>query len=312
MKTFGKKIEKESLAQDIMDMFQPVEGYNVVYYGKTRNGKTRTATADILELLKRGEVVYANWKIEFPEYDERKDKKSVFYKMLFGRRYFFKYNKDNLFYIDPDELISGKGDINISYLNKLVGVHIFIDEGQWVLPSLDRVMSEELLDKMKLVLHGGHYCRSLNIITQRPSNISKNTRSQINIWYRCVKRLEFGRLMIFQRWAIEDMKDDMPVEFYKDEDGSERPAGDCKTYFVNKIDDPVFMAYNTHAMRSGDAIDQPPSFDVFELSRWDMLKQLLWLLFPTFLRGREQSNVVAALPARVRQKPLKDYLNNKI
>jgi len=147
-------------------------------------------------------------------------------------------------------------------------VHLFIDEGQWVLPSMDKTWSDEQVAKMKLVLHGGHYCRSLNIITQRFQNISKNTRSQINYWYRCEKRFDAFGFMIFSRFCIEDMKDDEPVEY--DEEG--RLCGKVKNYFVNKKHDPVFKAYNTHAMRAKDAVVMVPEFDVYETTRWERIK----------------------------------------
>jgi len=252
------------------DIFAPVEGQNAVYYGRTRNGKTRTATADILELLKRGEPVFANWQVSFEGYDERSDWRVLLVKFFFPSRNFYVYDKSNFHYIDPIGLIDGTGDININTLNRLVGAHLFIDEGQWVLPSQDKAYNDEQIAKMKLVLHGGHYCRSLNIITQRHQNISKNTRSQINVWYRCVKRFDFAGFMLFQRFEIEDMKNDEPIEF--DDEGS--PLGRCKTYFVVKKSDPVFKAYNTHAMRQKDAIEVPIAFQPYRMTRWEIFKAL--------------------------------------
>ena len=56
---------------EILALFKPVEGQLAFYHGRVRNGKTYSATADILELLRRGEVVWANWKIDFSGFDER-------------------------------------------------------------------------------------------------------------------------------------------------------------------------------------------------------------------------------------------------
>jgi len=280
----GTKLEKSDL---LLAMFASKEGINSVYYGRTRQGKTRNATADILELLKRGEVVYANWRIDFPDYDERDQKSSLWVRLIFGKKIFFKYNKDNFHFIDPSGLIDGTGKENIDYLNRLVGVHLFIDEGQWVLPSMDKTWSDEQVAKMKLVLHGGHYCRSLNIITQRYNNISKNTRSQINVWYRCEKRFDAFGMMIFSRFAIEDMKDDEPIEY--DEEG--RTCGKVKNYFVNKRHDQVFKSYNTHAMRQKDAIEVPVAFEAYELSRWQIFKLILSHWIPRrFLKERRGSS----------------------
>ena len=270
-------IRQNNITAEILSLFTPTEGINACYYGKVRNGKTRNATADILELLKRGEVVYANWNIEFNDYDERKVFGIVMASFFFGRRNFFKYKKDNFHYFKPD-------DIDVIFLSRLVGVHIFIDEGQWIFNShiRDKADDEETIAKRKLILHGGHYCRSLNVITQRPSNILKDVRSQINIWYRCVKRLDFSNFMIFQRWAIEDMKDDLPVEF--DKDGA--PLGKCKTYFVNKKHDPVFASYNTHAMRAENAIERLDNFELYETTFRDRLMLVLAHLLPAWASKR--------------------------
>lgn len=269
--------EQETI-DEIIKFFPLVEGRNAVYYGKTRNGKTRTATADILDLLDRGEVVMANWEINWQGFDERSSSKIRWVSFFSRRKQFFIYKKENFIYMNPTDLITGKGKFTIDYLKSLVGVHLFIDEGQWVLPSLERTLSPELLAKMELVLHGGHYCRSLNIITQRPQNISRNTRSQINIWYRCVKRIDMRWFIIFQRWEIEDMSasDDMPIEFEDTEDGRKVPNGLCETYFANKRHDRVFEAYNTHGMRQKNAIYPKHSFEIVE-TNW---KQRLKLIAP--------------------------------
>lgn len=277
----------EKTTQEIFDLFNPVEGFNTVYYGKIGNGKTRNATADIIELCNRGEVVYANWNIDIKDYDELSDKRVAWAKFLGGVKYFYKFKKENFHYFDPQDLVDSTGQVNIHFLSRLVGVHIFIDEGQWVFNSLERYdpHDSDMVAKLKLVLHGRHYCRSLNIITQRPSNISKNMRSQVAVWYRCVKKLDMWGFMIFQRWAIQDMKDDLPVEFVTDVDKEGKtirnvPNGDVKNYFVNKRNDVIFPAYNTHAMRAKDAIVEVPKFDVYETDFKGRLGLLMTLSFP--------------------------------
>lgn len=293
-------MEKTEITQDIWDLFHPVEGQNTVYYGKIRNGKTRTATADILQLLKRGEIVYANWVIDFSGFDERDSLAVVFAKWIKGNVNYFKFLPENLHFIDPDELISGEGDLNIKYLSRLVNVHLFIDEGQWVLPSLDKSYDADAIAKMRLVLHGGHYCRSLNIITQRPTNISKTTRSQINVWYRCVKAWDAFGWILFKRYEIEDMKDDMPVEYevygvqedrnwimrflFGEIQSRQVPMGQLKTYWAHKKTDPVFKAYDTHAMRAKDAIEEPVALEVYTMRRGQAFKHLASLVSARFPR----------------------------
>lgn len=287
-------ITNETITDEIFEMFEPVEGFNTVYYGKIGNGKTRNATADILELLNRGEIVFANWSIDFQGFNELEDKRVIFSKFVGGRKQFFKFDKSNFHYLDPQDLIENKTGSNVHLLSRLVGAHLFIDEGQWLFNSLERhdPNDADSVDKLKLVLHGRHYCRSLNVITQRPSNINKNIRSQVHIWYRCVKRFQMFGWIIFERWAIEDMKDDLPVEFittYNREGKAvkDTPNGQRKTYFVNTRTDKIFPAYNTHAMRSADAIRPVPKFEVYSVDFKDRLRLLLQTHIPFYKKMKE-------------------------
>lgn len=320
-------MKKLLVTQDIWDMFSPVEGENTVYYGKIRNGKTFAATSDIFEKLAQGEIVYANWKIDFKGFDERQWLGVVFYKWLTGKKYFFNYSPENFHYIDPDELISGKGEINIDYLNRLVNVHLYLDEGQWIIPSHDRSWDSDTIAKMKLVLHGGHYCRSLNIITQRPTNINKTARSQINVWYRCVKAWSAFGFILFKRYTIEEMKDDLPVEFEKlpprvdswfwTSDERYIPLGDLKKYWVNVFTNPVMASYDTHGMRGLDAIESLALFDVYATTRWDSFKLLCSLLYKRTLGRRKAAKSGLGGPVRGDSEgnvplPLKDVLGRHI
>jgi len=284
-------IKKELLTDEIFEMFEPVEGFNAVYYGKIGHGKTRNATADIVELLDRGEVVWANWKIAYKGKNEMEDGKRVWTKIVGNRRQFFNFSPNNFHYLDPQDLIENKAGSNVKLLSRLVGAHLFIDEGQWLFNSLERhdPNDPDSVDKLKLVLHGRHYCRSLNVITQRPSNINKNIRSQVHIWYRCVKRFALFGWIIFERWGIEEMKDDLPVEYKTtyDKEGKaikDTPNGLRKTYFVNTRKDKIFPMYNTHEMRAKDAIEIKPEFEVFSLDFKDKIKLLFKTQFAFFYK----------------------------
>jgi len=269
-----------SLAQisteEIMSLFRPVEGINTVYYGRVRNGKTYSATADILELLQRGEVVYANWSIDFTGFDERDSFGINLVKFVFGRKRYYKYDKSNFHYFHPD-------DIDVAFLGKLVNVHLFIDEGQWIFNSHIKDQDPE---KRRLILHGGHYCRTLNVITQRPVNIFKDIRSQISIWYKCEKLFSIGNFILFRRQPYEFMKDDIPDE--------EQPSGRPKIYVG---DSKIFKAYNTHGMRREDAIERIANFEAYDLSRWEQFKMLISRLMPA-------RRAIKAQPSEVRIKKL--------
>ena len=257
----GVQITDRGALEEVYNLFKPVEGELTFYYGRIRNGKTYAATADILELLERGESVFANWAIDFQGFDERMSFKHVLLKWFFGRGDFFRYSGDNFHYFSPD-------DVDVSFLGRLVNAHIFIDEGQWLLNSHQRDHDPE---KRKLILHNGHYCRSLNIISQRPINVFKDMRSQINVWYKCEKVMSWPWLL-FRRTRFEDMVDDLPDE--------ENPSG-AKLYFANEK---VLRAYSTHAMRSKDAIEVMPEFDVYRLTRWQRFKLMFSYFVPSLRR----------------------------
>jgi len=275
-------MNKENLTKDLLEIFSPDEGFIHFYYGRIRNGKTYAATADILELISRGEIVYANWKINFDEFelDDRKKFGYLLMKFLTGRKYYFKYSSQNFHYFSPD-------DIDIGFLGRLVGVHIFIDEGQWLFNSHARMTDKkEDVEKRKLILHNGHYARSLNIISQRASNVMKDYRSQVHVWYRCRKLLSWP-VLLFCRERIEDMKDDLPDE-------ETIGWGDVKVYFA---DDRVKRAYSTHAMRASDSIVPERVLEVFEygfFKRLYLLLQAIWVgavraIWPAYRRERHKT-----------------------
>src|SRR5690349_7765902 len=106
---------KQLPTEEILDLFAPVDGTINFYYGRIGGGKSYAATADILELLKHGEVVYANWKIDWQGFDQRKSFVALFMKTFFFRHLFFSYPKENFHYIDeesfktPEDLITFLG-----------------------------------------------------------------------------------------------------------------------------------------------------------------------------------------------------------
>jgi len=255
---YGTKQELSN--EQVMDLFRPVEGQIALYYGRIRNGKTYAATADILELLARGETVFANWNIQVNDFDERTSFRALFAKFLGARDTFFVYKSANFHYFHPD-------DIDISMLGRLVNAHVFIDEGQWVFNSHTKDHDPE---KRKLIFHNGHYCRSLNIITQRPINVFKDMRSQVHVWYKCEKKLSFPFLM-FQRSRIEDMKDDLP---------DEEQILETKVYLASKT---VLNSYNTHSMRADDALMQIPQFEAYKLNSVQILLSMVELLTPRWV-----------------------------
>jgi hypothetical protein len=90
------------------------------------------------------------------------------------------------------------------------------------------------------------------------------------------------------------MKDDLP---------DEEQVDDTKIYWPwnNKK---VFAAYNTHAMRSDNAILSLSEYEVFELSRWQGIRLLLSYLIPRRKGGNKAALPRPVPPARkTREKP---------
>lgn len=266
--------------EDIMQAFPPVEGENLCYYGNTGSGKTYLATSDILELLRKGETVYANWQIEFDGFDERQSFWDVLISILFFRSTFFHYKKENFHYFDPDSP-------DLEEHGKLVNVHLFYDEGQWLFNS--HVKDQDPV-KRKLILHGRHHCRTLAVITQRPVNIFKDIRSQINVWYHCRKAFRLGNFILFKRDTIYKMKEDLPVE-------NEEGVVQTISYVGRKR---IFDAYNTHAMREKMAETRFASFDAYTVGFFRRILLLFYILWP-FKRVRRDNGA----RARVETPPIR-------
>jgi len=267
--SYGRLVtsEAEKKVTEIFERFREEEGTINFYYGKVRNGKTYAATADILGLLRRGEVVIANWNVNFQGFDERTSFWHLFFKTVAGKRYFYNFKPGNFYYFPPD---ADRVPL-INKLRKEVAVHIFIDEGQWILNSHDKTRDD---NAQKLVLTNGHYCRSLNIISQRPQNVKLDYRSQVNFWYKCEKKLSWP-WVIFQKTIIEDVKaDQVPDE--------EHESNTRQVYFASRS---VFNAYNTHGFREHDATYRQRDMDVYSLNFAAKIRAMLMALWPA-RRGR--------------------------
>jgi len=265
-KQLGKKIDK---SQELIDLFEPDEGAVNMYYGRIGNGKTYAATADILELLSRGRVVYANWHINYNGFDERFSFWHLFWKTLFFRSKFFVFPPENLRYFSPDE-------VTVEWLSTLTDCEIFIDEGQWVFDSYEGTRFSK--EKRRLILHTRHVNRSLNIISQRTQAIQVSARGQVNRFFKCEKKLSWPWL-IFRRYEFQDMVGD-------DVDETVDPV-DIKTYFADKK---VLNAYDTKYLRAGVPMSQEIYFDAYQLTTWEKIRTIIGL------RGHVPPKAVSSKP----------------
>lgn len=207
------------------------------YFGKIRNGKTYIATSDILKLLKKGNVVYANWQINWEGYREFDN---IFYRILgfFGLKTEFKqYPKENLKYLPITQGFYDK-------FSKLTDCYVFLDEGHLAFDSY--LMTKMDLDRRASILHTGHFNRAIRIISQRPTNIHVQMRANVNMFIQCEKILDILNIRIFRKTFYEEMTNQESVDL-------EQPSG-SSLYFGSKR---IYNAYDSKYLRG----DTPKSQD---------------------------------------------------
>jgi len=236
---------------DLLDVFEASEGSINMYYGLIGNGKTYAATSDILDLLRQGKVVYANWHIHVDDFDDRKSFWMLFFNTLLFRKIFYRIPcQTNLHYFDPDSFNS-TGEL-VEWLSGLNDCHIFFDEGQDMFDSYEGTRFSK--SKRRLILHTRHYHRTLNIISQRPTAIQVSARGNVNRFYKCVKLASWPWIR-FARFEFQEMTGETVDE-------NVEPIS-CKTYWGSNR---VFKAYNTDYLAQGIAKSQVVNFEAFSLT----------------------------------------------
>jgi len=254
--------EKVVALDKLLSVFEASEGSINMYYGKIGNGKTYSATSDILDYLAQGKVVYANWKIKVEDFDDRKSFFHILKNIILNRSSFFLIpcNK-NLYYFDIDEGVidyTGKviksfnGEMSefISWASALTDCHIFFDEGQDLFDSYEGTKFSK--SKRRLILHTRHYKRSLNIISQRFNAIQVSARGNVSRFFKCVKYLDWGFVKMFARYEFQEMKGEEPNE--------DAEPDSVKKYWGSKR---VYNAYNTSYLADGTLPSQTVHYEAF-------------------------------------------------
>jgi len=259
---------KAIVSSELIDVFAASEGSINLYYGLIGNGKTYNATADILDLLKQGKVVYANWHINVQDFDDRESIFMLFMGIIlpWKRTYYKIPCEKNLYYFDPDKFPTVP-DL-VEWLSSLNDCHIFFDEGQDMFDSYEGTKFSKM--KRRLILHTRHYHRTLNIITQRPTAIQVSARGNVNRFYKCVKIaswpwVRFARLE-YQEMASETV------------DETKEPISK-KTYWAKNS---VFRAYNTSYLSQGIPKSQNVNFEAFTLKYLEKFANIAFVLQKNF------------------------------
>lgn len=257
----GKRVKEI----DLINLFPPSEGQISQYYGRIGSGKTYAATADILDLLRRGKVVYANWKIHYEGTDERKSPFRIFVTLLMPwLNRFYVFPKENLHFLDVDKEFHSK-------FQKLTDCHVFLDEGHVAFDSYE--MARMDIEKRKSVLHTRHFNRSIHIISQRPTAIHVAMRANVNVFYKCEKLWNFGNFVRFKRTEFQDMINESVDE-------APEKIVSIKYYLGSQK---VFEAYDTQYLRGDIEASQKMMFEAYDFNYFERVMLLLHNLFPRFI-----------------------------
>jgi len=260
----GKQIKEIEL----LDLFQSHEGEITQRYGRIGQGKTYGATADVLDELSRGRVVYTNWRINYDGFDQRNSFLYIVRSILFpwSNRFYY-FPKENLRYISIDEHF-------IDTFSKLTDCAVYLDEGHVVFDSYE--MAKMSMEKRIAVLHTRHFNRSIHIISQRPTAIHRMMRANVNRFYKYDKLIS-KPFLLFRRQEFQDMQD---------ENVDETKPLSTKLYIGKKS---VFKAYNSKYLRGDLQDSQKVLVEGFKVNIFLRFYLLLRLLIKkVFRRSKER------------------------
>jgi hypothetical protein len=213
-----------------------------------------------LNYLKQGYTVYTTWQLILPEYyDEREDKEVVFWRTLFFKPLFYRFNyKENWKFLDID-----REDL-IPFVASLTDCIVMLDEGQDIFDSRERA------DKTarKTITRTRHMHKTLIIISQRAQAVDVTARANVTFFYKCVKtRAWFWPFKpYFKVYRTEEM-DNQNFPIWED----------FQTDWVAPVwhsgfaDNRVYQSYNSWYLRAGIPKSQELDFEAYKLNIIDKL-----------------------------------------
>jgi len=267
----------------LLDLIPPDEGSLNQYYGRIGNGKSYSATCDILDDLNRGQVVYNNWPIKWYGHDQRK----IFFWRLLGifglKKKFWEYPKENYHYCDLRNLenvvIDGvsTGKNFYDWFKTLTSCICYWDEGHILYDSY-LALKMKIQDRVA-ILDTRHYDRTINIISQRPTAIHVVLRANVNRFYKLEVIFKFWKWIEFRRTEFQDTdSSDRPNEereIITDPKTGEKTYGDYlfavsqKNYFGRQK---IFDSYDYKFRRGGVPESQFNKAKIWQLN-WNESKE---------------------------------------
>jgi len=256
--------EKEALK-----FFRPDEGELLLIYGAIGQGKTTLATSMVLEDLSRGQVVYTTWQIDWSGFDERDSFFHVLLKNIFFRKRFYKFSKENWHYLDVTQ------DDIWDKLAVLNNCKIYFDDV--IVQLFDSYEGTKFAKKKRQwAFTTRHFDRTIVLVTQRPSQVQVALRSQVNRFYKCVKKMSWP-FLILARYEYQDLVDENVNE-------NAKPTSK-KTYFPSKK---VLNAFRSKNLRFHDMEEILPKVEAFDYSLYGRFVLFIKRVFNTLPLKRKR------------------------
>jgi len=269
-------IHRPDLTAD--EIYPAPEGECNLYYGVIGSGKTYGATADIIEKLYQGRLVYGTWPINVQEFDDRLSFFHILKNLVMGRNLFFKIHcPKNYHFINAETgEVDGVPTFNpnktlyrdeyIEYLNTLNHCDLYIDEAWRVIDSYAKTNFS--MESRNLILVTRHKYRTVNLIAQRPTSIHVTARGNMNRFYK-FKKLASWPWVRFARYEFQEMVGETVNE--------EVDPISTKTYWGSSA---IFNAYNSYFYGELNPLHEK-SFEVYYLDIWDKVLAIYKILSRT-------------------------------
>lgn len=245
----------------LVDVFEAQEGEIQHIIGKTGNGKTYEGTRRALEYLKQGYIVYTTWQLVLPDfYDERENKEIVFWRTLFNKKRFFRFDyKKNWHWLDID-----RPDL-IQFVAGLTDCIVFLDEGQDIFDSRERIEKSA----RKVLTRTRHMRKTLIIISQRAQAVDVTARANVTFYYKCVKTLAWWWPFkpFFKVYRTEEM-DQQNFPIWEDL----MTEWQAELWHSGFADADVYASYNSWYLRAGIPKSQEIYFEAYDLTLWEKIK----------------------------------------
>lgn len=245
----------------LVDVFEAQEGEIQHIIGKTGNGKTYEGTRRALDFLKKGVSVYTTWQLILPEsYDERLDRKALFWRLIFFRKRFYKFDyKKNWHFLDID-----RPDL-IQHVAGLTDCVVLLDEGQDIFDSRERIEKSA----RKVLTRTRHMRKTLIIISQRAQAVDVTARANVTYYYKCVKTLAWfwPFKTYFKVYRTEEM-DQQNFPIWEDL----MTGWQAEVWQSHFASSEVYNAYNSWYLRAGVPKSQEISFEAYDLTTFEKIK----------------------------------------